>query len=124
MTTHSSHHDVVVVGARGAGAATARLLAAGGHGVVMVDGGDLTADPLSTHGLVRGGVVQLARWGLLDDVLATGAPASRQVACGLAGREVTRPIKHRAGVDLLVAPRRTHLDRLLLDAALDAGATV
>src|ERR1700750_1111572 len=103
MTTQLPQHDVVVVGARCAGAATARLLAATGHDVVLVDSGDLTADPLSTHGLVRGGVVQLARWGLLDDVLATGAPASRQVTFGLAGREVTRPIKHRAGVDLLVA---------------------
>jgi flavin-dependent dehydrogenase len=124
MTTQSSSYDVVVVGARVAGAATARLLAAAGHDVVLVDRGDLAADPLSTHGLVRGGVVQLDRWGLLDDVLATGAPASRQVTIGVRGDEVTQSIKDSAGVDFLVAPRRFHLDRILLESAVVAGATV
>jgi len=114
--------DVLVVGGRCAGAATARLLAAHGHDVLVVERGDLTADPLSTHGLARGGVVQLARWGLLDEVLASGAAPSRQVTFGAGGREVVRPIRENAGVDLLVAPRRTHLDRLLADAAVRAGA--
>src|SRR5690242_14138143 len=123
MTTQSRFHDVVVVGARSAGAATARILAAAGHDVLVLDRGHLTADPLSTHGLVRGGVVQLARWGLLDDVLATGAPPSRRVTIGVDGHEVTRPIKDSAGVDFLLAPRRFHLDRILLESAAAAGAT-
>jgi flavin-dependent dehydrogenase len=46
------------------------------------------------------------------------------VTFGTRGREMTRPIKHRAGVDLLVAPRRTHLDRILAGAAAREGATV
>ncbi len=119
-----SHHDVVIVGGRCAGTATARLLAARGHDVVVVERSDLAGDPLSTHGLARGGVVQLARWGLLDEVLASGAPASREVTFGVEGRESTRPVKDRSGVDLLVAPRRTHLDRILARAAVDAGATI
>ena len=117
-------HDVVVVGGRCAGTATARLLAALGHDVVVVERGDLSGDPLSTHGLARGGVVQLARWGLLDEVLASGAPASREVTFGAGGRETTRPVKDRSGVDLLVAPRRTHLDGILARAAVEAGATL
>jgi glycine/D-amino acid oxidase-like deaminating enzyme len=36
-TTHRSRHDVVIVGARAAGAATAMLLARLGHDVVVVD---------------------------------------------------------------------------------------
>ena len=122
MTHRTSRHDVVIVGGRCAGTATARLLAAQGHDVVVVERSDLAGDPLSTHGLARGGVVQLARWGLLDEVLASGAPASREVTFGVEGRESTRPVKDRAGVDLLVAPRRTHLDRILARAAVDAGA--
>ena len=103
MAHLTSRHDVVIVGGRCAGTATARLLAAQGHDVVVVERSDLAGDPLSTHGLARGGVVQLARWGLLDQVLASGAPPSREVTFGVEGRESTRPVKDRSGVDLLVA---------------------
>jgi flavin-dependent dehydrogenase len=120
--TNRSHHDVVVAGARCAGAATAMLLARMGHDVVMVDKARLPSDTLSTHGIARGGVVQLARWGLLDDVLASGAPAIEQVTFDLGGEATTRRIKHRAGVDVLVAPRRHVLDGLLADAAVESGA--
>jgi flavin-dependent dehydrogenase len=115
-------YDVVVVGARCAGAATARLLAGMGHDVLMVDKTRLPSDTLSTHGLIRGGVVQLARWGLLDRVLAGGAPAITQVLFGIDGEQKVRRIKERAGVDVLVAPRRRILDGLLVDAAVEAGA--
>ena len=67
-------HDVVVVGSRCAGAATAMLLARAGHDVVVVDRITHPSDTVSTHGLARGAVVQLSRWGLLDAVLATGRP--------------------------------------------------
>src|SRR4051812_14644251 len=107
-------YDVVVVGARCAGAATARLVAGMGHDVLMVDKTRLPSDTLSTHGLIRGGVVQLTRWGLLDRVLAGGAPAITQVLFGIDGEPKVRRIKERAGVDVLVAPRRRILDGLLV----------
>ena len=119
-----SHHDVVVIGSRCAGAATAMLLARAGHDVAVVDRSRFPSDVLSTHGLVRGGVVQLNRWGLLDDVLATGAPAVREVTFRRDDTEITRRIKERAGVDHLLAPRRHILDALLVDAARAAGAQV
>ena len=59
-------YDVIVVGARCAGAATARLLAAAGLDVLLVDRTRLPADTVSTHALMLGGVIQLRRWGLLD----------------------------------------------------------
>ncbi|HRD64029.1 MAG TPA: FAD-dependent monooxygenase, partial [Nocardioides sp.] len=70
-------YDVVVVGGRCAGAATAMLLADAGHDVVLVDRAGLPSDTVSTHSLARGGVVQLQRWGLLEELLASGAPALR-----------------------------------------------
>jgi flavin-dependent dehydrogenase len=124
MTTTTADYDVIVIGARCAGSATARLLAAAGHRILVVDRAALPSDTLSTHGIARGGVVQLARWGLLDDVLATGAPAIRDVTFRIGGTEKTHPIKDRAGVDLLVAPRRFALDAVLVRAAQTAGATV
>lgn len=116
--------DVVVVGARCAGAALAMLLARQGHRVVVVDRATFPSDTLSTHAIARGGVVQLARWGLLDAVLDSGAPAIRRVRFHAGGDVVDRQIKGRSGVDLLVAPRRHVLDQLLVDAAIEAGAEV
>jgi 2-polyprenyl-6-methoxyphenol hydroxylase-like FAD-dependent oxidoreductase len=118
----SSRHDVVVVGARAAGAATALLLARLGHDVVLVDRAVFPADTVSTHQIARTGVVQLQRWGLLDEVLHSGAPPLRQVTFTVEGRSTTRAIKDKAGVDLLVAPRRYVLDTLMADAAAAAGA--
>jgi flavin-dependent dehydrogenase len=117
-------HDVVVVGGRVAGSATAMLLARLGHDVVVVDQASFPSDTVSTHSLARSGVVQLRRWGLLDDVLASGAPAIRQVTFNAGGESITRTIKDRAGVDLLVAPRRYVLDTILVGAAERAGADV
>jgi flavin-dependent dehydrogenase len=119
-----SSHDVVVVGARVAGSATAMLLARLGRDVLVVDQGSLPSDTVSTHSLARSGVVQLRRWGLLDEVVGSGAPPVRQVTFNAAGASLTRPIKHRAGVDFLVAPRRYVLDAILAAAAQRAGAEV
>jgi 2-polyprenyl-6-methoxyphenol hydroxylase-like FAD-dependent oxidoreductase len=119
---HFRHrHDVVVVGARAAGAATALLLARLGHDVALLDRNTLAADTLSTHQIARPGVVQLHRWGLLRAVLDSGAPAIRQITFTAAGESVTRTLKHSAGVDLLVAPRRYILDTLVAEAAAHAG---
>jgi 2-polyprenyl-6-methoxyphenol hydroxylase-like FAD-dependent oxidoreductase len=98
------------------------LLAGRGHDVVMIDKARLPSDTLSTHGIIRGGVVQLSRWGLLDRVLASGAPAIRNVRFDLQGETKVLRIKRRAGVDVLVAPRRHLLDGLLADAAVESGA--
>jgi flavin-dependent dehydrogenase len=124
QTTDRSRHDVVVVGGRVAGSATAMLLARLGHDVVVVDQASFPSDTVSTHSLARSGVVQLRRWGLLDDVLDSGAPAIRQVTFNAAGESITRTIKEKAGVDLLVAPRRYVLDTILAGAAERAGAEV
>src|SRR5687768_14559976 len=74
------HYDVVVVGARAAGAATAMLLAQRGSRVLVVDRSAEGSDTLSTHALMRAGVLQLRRWGLLDRLIAAGTPAIRHTA--------------------------------------------
>jgi flavin-dependent dehydrogenase len=124
QTADRDRHDVVVVGGRVAGAATAMLLARLGHDVVVVDQASFPSDTVSTHSLARSGVVQLQRWGLLDDVLDSGAPAIRQVTFNAGGESISRTIKEKAGVDLLVAPRRYVLDTILAGAAERAGADV
>jgi flavin-dependent dehydrogenase len=124
QTTDRSRHDVVVVGGRVAGSATAMLLARLGRDVVVVDQASLPSDTVSTHSIARSGVVQLHRWGLLDAVLDSGAPAIRQVTFHAGDASVTRTIKEKSGVDLVVAPRRYVLDAILAAAAEHAGAQV
>ena len=119
-----SRHDVVIVGGRVAGSATAMLLARLGHDVMVLDQASFPSDTVSTHSIARSGVVQLRRWGLLDQVLDSGAPAIRQVSFNAAGESITRTIKTKAGVDFLVAPRRYALDTILASAAEHAGAEV
>jgi flavin-dependent dehydrogenase len=124
QTENRGRHDVVVVGGRVAGSATAMVLARLGRDVVVVDQATFPSDTVSTHSIARSGVVQLRRWGLLGEVLDSGAPAIRQVTFNAAGESVTRTIKDKAGVDFLVAPRRYVLDTLLAAAAEHAGAQV
>ncbi len=112
-------HDVAIVGARAAGAATALLLARAGHRVVVVDRARYGSDTLSTHALMRGGVLQLERWGLLDRVLDVGTPPVRRVTFDYGGAPIVIDVDAP-----LFAPRRTVLDRILVDAAREAGADV
>jgi 2-polyprenyl-6-methoxyphenol hydroxylase-like FAD-dependent oxidoreductase len=118
----SSRHDVVIVGARAAGAATALLLARAGLHVLVVDRSPAGTDTLSTHALLRPGVVQLHRWGVLDAVIAAGTPPVRRTTFVYADSVVPIPIKPSYGVDALYAPRRTILDPILATAAAEAGA--
>jgi flavin-dependent dehydrogenase len=120
----SPHYDAIVVGARPAGAGTALRLARQGLRVLMVDRGQYGTDTLSTHALMRGAVLQLARWGVLPRVVAAGTPPVRSASFIYAGDALRVPVKPRGGVDALFAPRRTVLDRLLVDAAIEAGVEV
>ncbi|HSB54510.1 MAG TPA: NAD(P)/FAD-dependent oxidoreductase, partial [Gemmatimonadales bacterium] len=100
------------------------LLAQRGLSVLVVDPMRRGSDTLSTHALMRGAVLQLARWGLLGAVRAAGTPTIRSTTFHYGGESITVPIKERDGVDGLYAPRRTVIDPILLDAAESAGAEV
>jgi flavin-dependent dehydrogenase len=117
--------DVVVVGARVAGASTAMLLARSGVRVALVDRERYGSDTLSTHGLMRAGVLQLSRWGLLQAVADASTPAIRRTKFHYAhGESVDVEIRPSPGVPALYAPRRFLLDRLLVDAAAEAGVEI
>jgi len=116
--------DAIVVGARCAGAATAMLLARGGARVVLVDKGAYGTDMLSTHALMRGAVLQLDRWGVLPDIVASGTPPIRSTTFCYAENDTTVSIEPKYGVTALYAPRRTLLDRLLVDAAFKSGVDI
>ena len=127
MTTHpiqSQRYDVIVIGARCAGAGTAMLLARRGLRVLAVDRDRYGTDTLSTHALMRGGVLQLHRWGILEGLRAAGTPTIRSTSFHYADDVVDVQIKPQDGVDGLYAPRRTVIDKLLVDAARESGAEI
>ena len=70
----AADYDAIVVGARCAGAPTAMLLARKGYRVLVVDRATFPSDTVSTHVIHAPGVAALQRWGLLDEVIATGCP--------------------------------------------------
>lgn len=116
--------DVIVVGARVAGAATAMLLARRGLDVLAVDRAGFPSDTVSSHQVQLPGVALLHRWGLLDAVRDAGTPPTRHVRFDSGGTVLTGAFPEHDGVDALYSPRRTVLDRILVDAARSAGAEV
>jgi 2-polyprenyl-6-methoxyphenol hydroxylase-like FAD-dependent oxidoreductase len=111
------------VGARCAGSPTAMLLARKGYRVLVVDRATFPSDTVSTHVVHPLAVAALARWGLLPRLAATGCPPIDTYAfdfgpvtiAGTPGTEAS-PVAY--------CPRRTILDKLLVDAAAEAGAEI
>jgi 2-polyprenyl-6-methoxyphenol hydroxylase-like FAD-dependent oxidoreductase len=115
-------YDAIVVGARCAGSPTAMLLARQGYRVLVVDKATFPSDTLSTHFICISGVARLKRWGVLDKLVASKLPpiSTRSLDLGpFALRGMPPPVED---VATIYAPRRTVLDKILLDAAVAAGA--
>jgi 2-polyprenyl-6-methoxyphenol hydroxylase-like FAD-dependent oxidoreductase len=115
--------DVIVVGARCAGSPTAMLLARKGYRVLAVDRASFPCDTVSTHILHPLGVDAVARWGLLDHLVATGCPPIHTYSFDFG----PFTIAGAPGTDknpLAYCPRRTILDKLLVDAATESGAEI
>jgi flavin-dependent dehydrogenase len=117
-------YDAIVVGARCAGAPTAMLLARQGQKVLLVDRDKFPSDKMSTHYIHIPGVARLSRWGLYDRVMATNCPEIENITLHL-GELALSPPKPVLPPDLPeypICPRRTVLDKILIDAAVEAGA--
>src|SRR5262245_3521889 len=100
------------------------LLAEAGLDVLVVEQGAPGADTVSTLALMRAGVLQLSRWGVLDAIKAAGTPRIETTTFHYGDRAIEIRIKPREGVDALYAPRRTVLDPLIAEHAIAAGAEV
>jgi 2-polyprenyl-6-methoxyphenol hydroxylase-like FAD-dependent oxidoreductase len=116
-------YDAIVVGARCAGASTAMLLARRGYRVLVVDRATFPSDTISTHLIHPPGLAALDRWGLLAEVVATGCPAIDTYAFDF-GAFTIEGSPAGAGQRAAYAPRRTVLDKILIDAAKESGAEV
>jgi 2-polyprenyl-6-methoxyphenol hydroxylase-like FAD-dependent oxidoreductase len=119
--TAQSRHDVVIVGARCAGATLATFLARAGASVLLLDKDPLPSDQiLSTHTIHPPGLDVLDEVGVGDAVRAVAPPT-----------HIVRLRKNAAFVDIEFppdraeyCPRRARLDGLLQNAARSAGVEV
>lgn len=114
-------YDVIVVGARCAGSPAAMLLAREGYRVLLVDRATFPSDTLSTHVVQPQAVARLARWGLLDALVASGCPAIETYSFDfgplrIAGSPGTKD------APVAYCPRRLVLDEILVRASVQAGA--
>jgi flavin-dependent dehydrogenase len=112
-------YDAIIVGARCAGSPLGMLLARQGHRVLIVDRDTFPSDTLSTTFLQQEACARLERWGLLDRVLAPNLAAPATLMANIMGMSMPVPGKYP-----FLAPRRTYFDKLLVDAAREAGAEV
>ena len=117
-------YDVIVVGARCAGSPTAMLLARRGYRVLLVDQASFPSDTVSTHHIHRAGLATAARWGLLPRLLATGGPRIRRWTFDIGPFALVGNPLPCDGIDYDLCPRRTVLDKMLVDAAAAAGVEV
>ncbi|HIW62945.1 MAG TPA: FAD-dependent monooxygenase [Candidatus Stackebrandtia excrementipullorum] len=115
------HADVIVVGARCAGAPVAMLLAETGMRVIVLDDSPPQADPMTTLLIQPPGVELLDRWGLGARVAALKAPPITRYVHRLDDLTVEGTVGPRGPA---LAPRRPALDDVLVEAARLAGAEV
>src|SRR5262245_41405785 len=119
----SKTFDAIVVGARCAGSPTAMLLARKGYRVLLVDRATFPSDTNSTHLLHPPAIAALARWHLLDRVVATGCPPIDTYAFDFGPLTISGS-PGTTEFPLAYCPRRIVLDKILVDAAAEAGAEV
>ncbi|WP_244891963.1 NAD(P)/FAD-dependent oxidoreductase [Nocardia beijingensis] len=118
-------YDVIVVGTRVAGAPLAMLLARKGYRVLAVDRAGFPSDTPSTHYIHQAGLGFLKSWGLLDEVVATGVPPIRHLNFSYTDIVIKGFADPAAdGIDAVYCPRRTVLDKILVEAAGNSGVEV
>jgi menaquinone-9 beta-reductase len=119
----SESFDVIVVGARCAGAPLATMLVRAGLHVCVVDKDRFPSDTLSTHGIQPAGVQVLERIGVLDALLKLAPPIVRGRMVFDEDVAVIDDVIAVTGAPTL-SVRRVVLDEILANAAAEAGADV
>lgn len=115
-------YDAIVIGARCAGSPTAMLLARKGYRVLLVDRASFPSDVVNGYYIQQHGAARLKRWGLLDKLGASNCPPLRTITFDLGEFSLIGSPPSADGVAEGYAPRRTVLDKMLVDAATEAGA--
>src|SRR5260370_6053058 len=121
-TPGGSMYDAIIIGARCAGSPTAMLLARKGYRVLLLEQATLPSEVPRGHVIMSPGTAILKRWGLLDRVIASNCPPILKLTLDLGPFALSAaPTLAEEGA-VLYGPRHGTLDKILADAAVEAGA--
>jgi flavin-dependent dehydrogenase len=115
-------YDAIIVGARCAGSPTAMLLASKGYKVLLVDRAAFPSDTISTALVWHPGIALLKRWGLFDKIIDSNCPPQSKFSFDAGDIALTGQPPSFDGAAEFCMPRRKILDKILVDAAVAAGA--
>ncbi|HLL73677.1 MAG TPA: NAD(P)/FAD-dependent oxidoreductase [Pyrinomonadaceae bacterium] len=115
-------YDAIIVGARCAGSPLGMLLARKGYRVLLLDKATFPSDTISTHHIHQPGVARLRRWGLLEKIQASNCPQTTEIKFDVGPFALVGTPPPAEGTAEAYAPRRRVLDKILADAAVEAGA--
>ena len=120
--------DVVIVGARCAGAAAAATYAQAGRKVTVLDRASFPSDVLSSHVMFSGAFADLRHIGAFDEILEVGGiPIERalvEIDNGIDAPVTYTEVNPGRADPIAVNVRRTELDAILVESARRAGAEV
>ena len=111
------HYDILIVGGRCAGSAAAIGLGRAGYRVLLIERQPMPSDTISSHVMWPDGVAALDRLGLLDQMLATGAPPVRHYRRAQGEEIMLTKLIPYLGVDYYLCVRRPLMDGILFEAA-------
>lgn len=112
-----THYDVIIVGARVAGSTLAYELSRAGFDVLLLERAQLPSDTLSTHNFFNNSVAMLREMGVLDRLLATGAPLYKRAYVDLDGAVIDGAYPEVNGESGCLCIRRKYLDAILFEHA-------
>jgi flavin-dependent dehydrogenase len=98
------------------------LLARKGYRVLLVDKNSFPSDTISTHYIQQPGVAKLKSWKLLDRVRASNCPPIVKCTLDVGPFTLTGSPPPADGVAEAYCTRRLVLDKILVEAAVEAGA--
>ncbi len=115
-------YDLIIVGGRIAGATTAMLAAREGLKTLFIDRHDFPSDTLSTSYIHQSGCALLKRWGLLNKIAESGCPPITETKIRCDEVTILGTVSKDQEQREAYAPRRYILDKIIIDAAVAAGA--
>lgn len=122
----SERFDVVIVGGRCAGSPLATFLKRAGLSVCVCDQAEFPSDTLSTHMFQLSGIEVLQKLGVMDAVLASGAPPLTNCYMKFEDVDLSGPARLRKNDPRLamLCVRRISLDVHLVEKAREVGVDV
>lgn len=113
----NKRYDVIITGARCAGATLAIYLAKAGFEVLLVDSATFPSDTLSTNTFFNNTAALLREIGVLDQLVETNVTPVQTIKFQFEDTVIEGPIPKVDGEDTAYCIRRTYLDHILLKQA-------